>query len=197
MSIPPPMCRPTTPEPHTTIGWHRTTRTIDRPSDYSRVVDTPLLVLIGLLMAVGLFGIIVPVLPGLLLVWAGVLLWALVERSIFGWGVLALATLILVIAQVVKYLLPGRRLQAAGVPLRSIIIGGILGIIGFFVIPIIGALIGFIAGVYMAERLRLGGQGGAWDSTVHALKAAGMTVLIELMAGLVIAAGWVAAVTAT
>jgi uncharacterized protein len=163
---------------------------------YSQVVDNPLLVIIGLLMAVGLFGIIVPVLPGLLLVWAGVLIWALVERSILAWGVLTVATLILVVAQVVKYLLPGRRLQAAGVPLRSIIIGGVLGMIGFFLIPIVGVLIGFIGGIYVAERLRLGPRGRAWDSTVHALKAAGMTIVIELLAGLIIAAGWLAAVTA-
>jgi uncharacterized protein len=160
-------------------------------------VDTPGLVIIGLLMAVGLAGIIVPALPGLVLVWVGVLIWALVERGMLAWTILGIATVILAVTQIVKYLLPGRRLQAAGVPLRSIIIGGILAVIGFFVIPVIGLFIGFIVGVYVAERMRLGPRGGARQSTVHALKAAGMTILIELLAGLVIIGSWLAAIQVT
>jgi uncharacterized protein len=160
-------------------------------------VDTPELVIIGLLMAVGLVGIIVPALPGLVLIWVGVLIWAVVERGTLAWTVFALATVILGITQIAKYLLPGRRLQAAGVPVRSIIVGGILAVIGFFVIPVIGLFIGFIVGVYLAERMRLGPRGGARESTVHALKAAGLTILIELLAGLVIIGGWLAATQAT
>jgi uncharacterized protein YqgC (DUF456 family) len=160
-------------------------------------VDTPELVIIGLLMAVGLVGIIVPALPGLVLIWVGVLIWAVVERGTLAWTVFALATVILGVTQIVKYLLPGRRLQAAGVPVRSIIVGGVLAVIGFFVIPVIGLFIGFVVGVYLAERMRLGPRGGARESTVHALKAAGMTILIELLGGLVIIGGWLAALQAT
>jgi uncharacterized protein len=160
-------------------------------------VDTPELVIIGLLMAVGLVGIIVPALPGLVLIWVGVLVWAVVERGTLAWTVFALATVILGVTQIVKYLLPGRRLQAAGVPVRSIIVGGVLAVIGFFVIPVIGLFIGFVVGVYLAERMRLGPRGGARESTVHALKAAGMTILIELLGGLVIIGGWLAAIQAT
>jgi uncharacterized protein YqgC (DUF456 family) len=160
-------------------------------------VDTPELVIIGLLMAVGLVGIIVPALPGLVLIWVGVLIWAVVERGTLAWTVFALATVILGVTQIVKYLLPGRRLQAAGVPVRSIIVGGVLAVIGFFVIPVVGLFIGFVVGVYLAERMRLGPRGGARESTVHALKAAGMTILIELLGGLVIIGGWLAAIQAT
>jgi uncharacterized protein len=160
-------------------------------------VENPELVIIGLLMAVGLIGIVVPALPGLVLVWAGVLIWALIERTTLAWTVFAIATAIFGVTQVVKYLLPGRRLQAAGVPVRSMVVGGILAVIGFFVIPVIGLFIGFIVGVYLAERVRLGPRGGARQSTMHALKATGMTILIELFAGLLIAGSWLAAIVAT
>ena len=39
-----------------------------------------------LLIVVGLVGIVVPVLPGLVLVLAGVLVWALVEGSALAWA---------------------------------------------------------------------------------------------------------------
>jgi uncharacterized protein YqgC (DUF456 family) len=153
-------------------------------------------VLVGLAILVGLLGVLVPVLPGLLLCWAAVLVWALVERTVAAWVVLGVASALLVVSQVVKYVVPGRRMRAAGVPWRTLATGGALAIVGFFVIPVVGALIGFVAGVYGAERLRLGTHEAAWPSTVHALKAVGLSVLIELGAGLLMAAAWLVAVLA-
>ncbi|HZD69331.1 MAG TPA: DUF456 domain-containing protein [Actinomycetes bacterium] len=151
-------------------------------------------VLVGVAILVGLLGVLVPALPGLLLCWAAVLVWALVERTATAWVVLAAATLLLALSQVVKYLVPGRRMRAAGVPWRSLAAGGVVAIVGFFVIPVVGAVLGFAGGVYGAERLRLGSHQAAWPSTAQALKAAGLSLLIELGAGLLIAGAWLAAV---
>ena len=72
--------------------------------------------------------------------------------------------------------------------------GVVVGIVGFFVVPVIGVFLGFVVGIYAAELVRLRDHRAAWPSTVHALKAAGISVLIELVAGLLIASGWLAAV---
>jgi uncharacterized protein len=134
------------------------------------------------------------VVPGLLLCWGAVLVWALVERTAAAWTVLALSSLLLATSQVVKYLVPGRRLRSAGVPWGSVAAGGVLAVVGFFAIPVVGALAGFVGGVYGAERLRLRTHAAAWPSTVRALQAVGLSVLIELTAGLLIAGAWLAAV---
>ncbi|MQA87205.1 MAG: DUF456 family protein [Streptosporangiales bacterium] len=152
------------------------------------------LVLVGLVIAVGIVGILVPVLPGLLLIWAAVLTWALFERTPLAWIVLAVASVLVLASQIVKYLVPGRRMRAAGVPWRTLAIGGVLAIVGFFVIPVVGLVIGFVLGVYVAERVRLGGHSAAWPSTVEALRAVGLSILIELAAGLVVAVTWLGAV---
>lgn len=157
-------------------------------------MDTTGVVLVGLAILVGLIGVVVPALPGLLLVWAAVLVWALVERSAAAVVLLAGATVLVATSQVLKYLVPGRRMRAAGVPATSLAAGGLLGAIGFFVVPVVGALIGFVLGVYLAERLRLGNHPLAWSSTRHALKAAGLSILIEFAAGLLVAGGWLATV---
>jgi len=154
------------------------------------------LVLVGVAILIGLVGIVVIVLPGLLLVWAAVAVWALVERTGVAWGVLSFATVLVAMGTAAKYVLPGRRMRDAGVPGRSVLTGVALGIVGFFVIPVVGLLIGFVLGIYLAERIRLGGHGAAWPSTVHALKAVGLGILIELLAGLLIAATWLIAVIA-
>jgi uncharacterized protein len=153
--------------------------------------------LAGLIIVVGLAGVVVPFLPGLPLVWGGVLLWALGRHDTAGWATLTIATVLLVGGIVAKYALPGRRLRGAGVPISSILLGGVLGVVGFFVIPVIGAVLGFVLGIYLAERLRLGGGGAAWPSTRSTLAAVGWSLAIELLAGLLIAAVWFAAVAAT
>lgn len=152
------------------------------------------LLLVGLAILVGLLGIVVPVLPGILLAWGAVVVWALVERTVVAWVVLAAATALVAVSQVAKFAIPGRRMREAGVPRRSIVIGALLGIVGFFVVPVVGLFAGFILGVYASERARLGSHATAWPSTVHALRAVGVSILIELAAGLAIAAMWLIAV---
>jgi uncharacterized protein len=107
-----------------------------------------------------------------------------------GWTVLGAATTIVVIGSIAKYLIPGRRLRDSGVPGRTLGIGAVLGVVGFFVIPIVGLVIGFVFGVYLAEWTRLGNRSAAWPSTRGALAAAGWSIVIELAAGLLATAVW-------
>ena len=158
-------------------------------------MEAPGLLAVGLVILTGLVGVVVPVLPGLLLAWAAVLVWALVERTGLAWVVLSVATVLLVSSQVLKYVIPGKRMREAGVPWRSLALGGVAGIVGFFVVPVVGLVLGFGSGVYAAERVRLGSHRVAWPSTVYALKAVGLSVLIELGAGLGIAAAWLSAIS--
>jgi len=65
------------------------------------------------------------------------------------------------------------------------------------VIPVLGLFVGFVAGVYLAERVRLADHARAWPSTVAALKAVGASMLIELLSGLLIAATWVVGLVLT
>ena len=151
--------------------------------------STLLTVAVAVAIAVGLVGIVVPVLPGSVLVLGAILVWALEVGTGGAWVVFGLATTFLVLGTVVKYAVPGRRLKASGVPGSTMLLGGLLGVVGFFVVPVVGLFAGFVLGVYLAERHRLGGA-QAWPSTRSALRAVGLSVLIELLAGLLAAATW-------
>lgn len=153
-------------------------------------------VLVGLGIAVGLVGVVVPVLPGSLLILGSVLGWTLADGSRTAWLVLAGVTVLLAAGAVVKYAVPGRRLQAAGIPNRSLVVGGLLGIVGFFVIPVVGLFLGLVLGIYLSESQRLGPD-RAWPSTKAALRAVGTSVLIELAAGVLAACTWAAGAVLT
>lgn len=149
--------------------------------------------LVGLAIVVGLAGVIVPVLPGTSLILAAVLVWAITHGTATAWVVFAVVTTLLVAGGIVKYAVPGRGLKAAGVPQRTILLGTALGVVGFFVVPVVGLFLGFVLGVYLAELQRVGGE-RAWPSTKHALRAVGLSVLIELSAAMLAAATWLVAV---
>jgi uncharacterized protein len=147
----------------------------------------------GLLVALGVIGVLVPVLPGLILVLAGIAVWAVPRGDALGWWVLGIAVAIVVVGSIAKYLLPGRRMRESGVPTRSVVFGALLGIVGFFVIPVVGLFIGFPLGVFLSELARLGDTAKAWPSTKKALGAVGFSILLELATGLLAAGVWVGA----
>jgi hypothetical protein len=152
-------------------------------------------VVCGLLVVVGLFGIVVPLLPGTILVALAIGIWAIDVGSGGAWATFAVAMLLLGGGAVVKYAVPGRRLKAT-VPTRTLVIGGLCAVVGFFVIPVVGALVGFPVGIYVAERVRVGAD-GAWPSTKAALRAVGVSILIELAAAVAATLVWVAGVALT
>ncbi|MER5970449.1 DUF456 domain-containing protein [Streptomyces sp. NPDC002055] len=154
------------------------------------------LVAVGLLMLLGLLGVLIPGVPGPAAVWAAVVWWALTEKTGLAWWLLMGATALLLLNQTLKLLLPGRRMRESGVPWRTLYIGGGACVVGFFVVPVLGAPLGFVAGVYGAERARLGGHGAAWASTRTAMRAIGLGVLIELFACLLVLGAWIGAVVA-
>jgi uncharacterized protein YqgC (DUF456 family) len=154
--------------------------------------------LIGLLMLLGVLGVVVPVLPGLLLVWAAAVTWAWLDGGgPVRWGAVVLVTLALVTATVAKYALPARSAAEAGAPRSTLLIGAVGAIVGFFVIPVVGFVVGGLGAIFLAELARLGSAAAAWRSTRAVLVAVGIGMLVELGAALVMMALWLAAVIAT
>jgi uncharacterized protein YqgC (DUF456 family) len=153
--------------------------------------------LVGLALAVGLVGVVVQVLPGGLLVLGAVAVWAVITGTGWAWVVLAVATVATVAAGVIKYLLAGRHLRGAGVPRSTLVWGALAGVVGFFALPVVGLPVGFVLAVFLAELARLRDRRAAWAATVAALRATGITILVELAGALIAAGAWLLAVLLT
>lgn len=147
----------------------------------------------ALLIATGIAGLLVPVLPGLFCVLVGVLVWAIGHSGPGAWTFFGAACVLAAIGYVVQYLVPGRQLSRAGVPKRSSLVGLGVGVVGFFVVPVVGLFLGFVLGVLLAERVRLGDNASAWAATKVATRAALTSVGIELAAAVVIGGAWIVA----
>ena len=149
-------------------------------------------------MVAGLVGVLLPVLPGLLLIWGAGLVWAVGDGGgPVRWTVFGVLTALLVVGTVAKYVLPARSAAARGAPATTLLAGAAGAILGFFVIPVVGLLVGGVAGIYLAELARLHDRRRAAVSTRAALVAIGIGVLIELAAGTLMVGAWLLGLLAT
>ena len=152
------------------------------------------LLLVGLVLLLGLCGVLVPGLPGSWLVWAAVLWWALKDPQPVAWFVLVGATVALFLAQVVRWALPPRRLRACDATARTWACAGAGAFLGFLVIPVLGTIPGFMGGIYLYERHRLGRHGEAMAALRTAMRSGGSSLLAELFTCLLIAGAWLGTV---
>ncbi|ORT58031.1 DUF456 domain-containing protein [Streptomyces sp. CB03238] len=152
------------------------------------------LLLAGLVMLLGLFGVLVPGVPGAWLVWAAVMWWSLHLQTGLAWWLLVGSTALLLVTQAVLWQLPPRRLRGVGVTRRMVAYAGVGALLGFILLPVVGAVPGYVGGIYLCERLRLGGHRPAMTSTRTVMRAIGTSVLVELFACLLIVGAWMGAV---
>ena len=150
-----------------------------------------ILTLALVIMIVGLVGTVVPAVPGLILIWVGVLFYVLVE----GFGKLEPLTFIGLTALTIlgiglnAWLGPAQA-RASGASYWSVAAGMAGGLLGTFLIPIplVGTVIGALLAVIGAEWVRLrdwrqaARVGGGW------LKGWLLSVLIEAGVGLIMIA---------
>lgn len=150
---------------------------------------------VAVAIAVGLVGIVVPALPGSPLVGGAIVVWAVAEHAAAGWLAAAVAVLLLLAGTALKWTLPHRQLSGTGAPASTQWTGAVLAVVGFFVIPVVGLLVGFVLGVYLAEMRRLGHR-QARASTRTIVVAVGLGILAELAFALVAAVVWAAGAVA-
>jgi hypothetical protein len=154
-------------------------------------VSTGAELVVLLVMLVGVVGVLVPFLPGLLLVWAAGIAWVWFD----GHGpahlvVGVVLTGLLAVGIVAKYVLPARSASGAGAPTSTLVVGAAGAVVGFFVIPVVGLVVGGVAAVYLAELARLQDFALAWRSTWAVLRGIGIGMLVELTAALLMVGVW-------
>jgi len=119
------------------------------------------LALAALLVVVGLAGTVLPVIPGIVLVFGGLLLAAWAEGfarvGAVGLTLIAILAALAFVADFVSSLLGAKRVGASGKALFGAAVGGIVGV--FFGIP--GMLAGPFIGAFLGELWARGGPGKA------------------------------------
>lgn len=149
--------------------------------------------LVAVVMGVGLVGTVVPVMPGLAVVWGAGLVYGLIAGfGSVGTVAFVVMTLSAVAGTIATYALPHRGGTARGAPSSSMLAGVVGALVGVVVIPVLGLPIGAVAGVWLAETARLGDARQAWQVTVGVILGFGLGLLVEFSLGVLMIGSWVA-----
>ena len=138
---------------------------------------------------VGVVGTVVPILPGMLLVWFTVIVYA--WRTGFeavGWLSIIFITIIALVTGLSNIWLPLLGAQKTGAAKRALFLGIVGAIVGTFVIPIpiLGTVIGYAIGVFLGEFMKVRDWRLALKSSLGGVAGWGVSTIVEIIGALVI-----------
>lgn len=147
-------------------------------------MDTPTLeaattALAATLLLVGVLGTVIPVLPGSLLTIGTLLVWAWVLGSTVSWTAALIGVALAVLGLSASSVLTGRKMRREQIPRGPVLVGVAVGVLGMFVVPVVGLFLGFALGLLLAELVRRGDAAAAWRSSLEAMKSMGLGMLLE------------------
>ena len=148
-------------------------------------------ILIYLIMAVGLVGMVVPIYPGVVIIWAAALVHGLVTgfATLEIW-VIVILTLLMIAGTLVDNVLMGGKALQAGARWYTIVLALAAGLAGTFLFPPFGGLLAAPITLFTAETARHHDSALAWQTTKSLLTGWGLSFLARLILGLLMIVIW-------
>lgn len=153
--------------------------------------DIVVTIIVLVVMLTGLVGTLIPVLPGIALMWAG----AVAYGFFFGFDALGISTIVVItaltaLAVTLGVVLPKQAASDAGASRKGQLGAAVGAIVGFFVIPVVGFVIGALLGLALVEWYDKGDWELAKVSTIAVAKGFGISTLVQVAIGIAILLIW-------
>ncbi|MBI3361913.1 MAG: DUF456 domain-containing protein [Chloroflexi bacterium] len=147
--------------------------------------------LVLMIMLVGLAGTILPIVPDLILIWLAGLAYGLIS----GFGdsgpwMFGFMTLMMTIGYGVSLLIPHVGAAQAGASWQALAASLVLATIGFFLIPVVGAAVGAVLGIFLVEYQRRKNAREAWRTTTGTLIGFALGLGTQVATGVLMILAW-------
>ena len=148
-------------------------------------------------MLIGLIGLVIPIFPGIAVIWLSALVFAIIEQlggkmTGWDWFLFGLITVLMIIGSFIDNLIIARKLRETGTPWKSILIGYTTGLVSsLFLTPFAAIFITPLA-LYAAEYWRLRDPRLAFDSVKGWLIGFGWTFAALVAIGAAMIGLWFA-----
>ncbi len=155
------------------------------------LLNISLFAIVQIFMLVGLVGLIIPVFPGLIVIWLAAMGYGIAAG--FGWwgGVIfALQTIFMIVGSVGDNFLIGATARQGGVSWRTIIGALLAGILGTIFFPPIGGLIGAPVVAILLEYERTRDWQKARQAVFGLATGFGLAYVIRLILGILMIVAW-------
>lgn len=142
-------------------------------------------------MLVGLVGLIIPVFPGLVVIWLAALAYGLATGfETLGIVLFVLITILMLVGAWTDNILMAALARQGGASWWSIILGMVAGLAGTILFPPIGGLIAAPAVILLLEYWRRRDWGKSWQATRGLIFGWGLSFLARFGIGLLMIALW-------
>ncbi|MCK4977655.1 MAG: DUF456 domain-containing protein [Anaerolineales bacterium] len=154
-------------------------------------LNTSITVLIQLILLVGLFGLVVPIFPGLVVMWLATLGYGIVT----GFGTLGIIlfiiiTLLMLVGSIADNFMMGAGARKGGASWLAIGVALVAGVVGTILWPPIGGLIAAPLGVFLFELARKRDFKKAWGAFLGLATGWGLSFFVRFGVGVLILLTW-------
>lgn len=142
-------------------------------------------------MLVGLVGLVIPVFPGVLVIWLAALGYGVVTGfDTLGIVIFIILTVLMIIGVTVDNVLMGAGARRGGAAWSSVIVGMLAGILGTLLVPPIGGLVAAPGAVLLMEYLRGRDWDRAWQATRGLALGWGLSFFARFGIGVLMIGAW-------
>ena len=157
------------------------------------MIDVLVSILVGIMMLLGLLGTVLPVLPDVIMIWAGALIYGLVV----GWGqsggwLFAVISVLGILGLLSDALVSGAGARQGGASIGSTLGGLAVGLVGLITAGPLGFLGGILLGTFTLEYIRNRDPELALKATFGMGLGYGASFIVKLLLGLGMIAAWIA-----
>lgn len=150
------------------------------------------LFLVLFVMLVGLIGLLIPVLPGTVIIWMAALGYGLYSGfGTTGWIIFGILSVIMILSTVMDNLMVGAKTLQGGAALSSVVLGILAGVLFTILVPPFGGLVAAPLTIFLLEYRR----SGSWEQARQAVKnltiGMGLSWVVRLGMGLLMVVLWV------
>lgn len=144
-----------------------------------------------LVILIGLVGLVVPIFPGILVIWLATLGYGIVT-GFTPWAIFffVVITLLMIAGTTVDNIMMGAGARKGGASWLTIGVALLAGVIGTLLLPPFGGLIGAPLGILILELWRTRELKKAWQALIGMAAGWGLSVFIRLGIGAVMMALW-------
>jgi uncharacterized protein YqgC (DUF456 family) len=146
-----------------------------------------------LVMIVGLFGLIVPIFPGIIVIWLAALGYGLVTGfTTVGWIIFGVNTVLMLIGVTIDNVLMSAKAHKEGAAWSSLAMGMVGGVLGTILFPPIGGILAAPLVVLLLEYLRQRDIHNALRTVRGLLIGWGASFIVRFFIGLMMIGIWLA-----
>jgi uncharacterized protein YqgC (DUF456 family) len=143
----------------------------------------------------GLLGLLVPIFPGLTVMWVATLVYAIVEAgagkmAAVDWVLFAFITVLMLAGNVIDNIIIARHMRERKIPWSSIMLGYAAGLVASIFLTPLAGLIASPVGLYVAELGRLHDRGAALASTKAYMTGWGWSLAARIGIGILMLGLW-------